>query len=113
MATGCGSGGSGSDAPRSPKRQVFTVTLTDRGCSPTKLTARSGPMTFVAVNGGTKLVDELEVRKPNGVILGEQEDIVGKATGSFTLRLAPGRYVLACPRPGGGGHGTLVVTGKS
>jgi iron uptake system component EfeO len=68
-------------------------------------------MTFVAVNGGTKLVDELEVRKPNGVILGEHEEIVGDATGSFTLSLGPGRYVLACPLPMGGGHGTLGVTG--
>ena len=69
-------------------------------------------MTFVVVNGGTRLVDEFEVRKRNGVILGEKEDVVGEVRGSFTLTLGPGRYVLACPLPMGGGHGTLVVTGK-
>jgi iron uptake system component EfeO len=57
-------------------------------------------------------VSELEVLKPNGVILGEKENLVGNEGGSFTLRLGPGRYILACPLPLGGGNGTLVVTGK-
>jgi iron uptake system component EfeO len=109
--TGCGSSVSSPDTSHALRAQVLNVKLTDKGCSPAKLTARSGPMTFVVSNGGTKLVDEFEVRKRNGVILGEREDIDGDATGSFTLKLGPGRYVLACPLPMGGGHGTLVVTG--
>ena len=71
-------------------------------------------MTFVVVNGGTNKVSELEVRKTNGVILGERENVVGKDnSGTFALRLGPGHYVLACPLPLGGGNGTLVVSGKS
>jgi iron uptake system component EfeO len=108
-ATGCGSG---SHSSHTPPRQVLKVTLTDKGCSQTKLAAKSGPMTFVVVNGGTKRASELEVRKTNGVILGEKENVVGNVSGSFTLRLGPGHYVLACPLPEGGGNGTLAVTGK-
>lgn len=89
---------------------MLKVTLTDKGCSPRKLTAKSGSLTFVVANGGTKRVSELEVLKTNGVVLGEKEDIVGDVTGTFTLRLGPGRYILACPLPEGGGNGTLVVT---
>jgi iron uptake system component EfeO len=106
--------GCGSDMQSSPaaQRQVLKVTLTDNGCSPKRLAARSGQMTFVVSNGGTKRLSELEVLKSNGVKLGEKEHIVGAATGSFTLRLGPGHYILACPLPEGGGNGALVVTGK-
>jgi iron uptake system component EfeO len=107
--TGCNSS---ADSSHSSGRQVLKVTLTDKGCAPTKLSARSGPITFVVVNGGTKRVSELEVRKTNGVILGERENVVGNVSGTFSLRLGPGRYVLACPLPLGGGNGTLAVTGK-
>ena len=111
VATACGSGSD--PAPSSPGRQLLKVTLTDQGCSPKKLTARSGPMTFVVSNGGTKRSTELEVLKANGVVLGEKENVVGNLTGAFTLRLGPGHYILACPLPEGGGNGTLVVTGKA
>jgi iron uptake system component EfeO len=112
IAVGCGSG-SHSKQSSQQARQLLKVTLTNKGCSPTKVAAKSGPMTFVVVNGGTNKVSELEVRKTNGVILGERENVVGKNnSGTFALRLGPGHYVLACPLPLGGGHGTLVVTGK-
>jgi high-affinity iron transporter len=110
VATGCGSGSAASPAARA-QRQLLRVTLTSKGCSPKKASARSGPMRFVVVNGGTKLVSELEVRKTDGVVLGEKEN-VGVLPGSFHLRLDPGHYVLACPLPYGGGNGTLVVHGR-
>jgi high-affinity iron transporter len=108
-ATGCGSG---SRSARASHFQLLKVTLTNKGCSPTKLAAESGPMTFVVVNGGTKKVTELEVRRPDGVVLGEKEGVIGDLGGSFSLRLGPGHYVLACPLPFGGGNGTLVVGGQ-
>jgi iron uptake system component EfeO len=113
-ATGCGSGSApSSSSTTTAVRQVLKVTLTDKGCSPKKLTAKSGPITFVVVNGGTKKVTELELSKPNGVVLGEKEDVVGNRSRSFSLSLGPGHYVLICPLvPLGGGNGTLVVTGK-
>jgi iron uptake system component EfeO len=111
VLTACGSG---SPAARTdpPQHEQLKVTLTDTGCSPKRLTTKAGPLTFAVVNGGTMKVSELEVRKTNGVILGEKEGLVGNRRGSFTLELGPGHYVLACPLPLGGGNGTLVVTGK-
>jgi iron uptake system component EfeO len=111
-ANGCGSGSPSAATDTTPERQLLKVTLTNQGCSPKKLAAKSGPMTFVVSNGGTSKVTELEVRKNNGVILGEREHIVGDKSGTFSLRLGPGHYVLDCPLPLGGGHGALVVTGK-
>jgi iron uptake system component EfeO len=112
LAAGCGSGSSSSQS--APKRQQVKVTLTAKGCSPKKVATTSGPVTFVVSNPGTNKVTELEVRKPNGVILGERENLVARTRGAFTLRLGPGHYVLGCPLPDGipGGNGTLVVTGK-
>jgi high-affinity iron transporter len=110
VASGCGGSGSHASAP---KRQVLEVKLTSQGCSPKRLAAKSGRMTFVVVNSGTNKVSELEVRKTDGVVLGERENVVGKNTsGTFGLRLSPGHYVLACPLPFGGGNGTLAVAGQ-
>src|SRR4051812_32489368 len=91
VAAGCG----GAKAASGP--QVLDVRLVDAGCSPETLEATSGPVTVAITNGGTSRVSELEVKQPNGVILGEQENIVGALTGSFTLTLQPGRYVVSCP----------------
>src|SRR5262249_48124896 len=93
--------------------QTLKVTLTDAGCSPAKLTARSGPVTFNVQNGGTGKVSELELKSPSGLILGERENIVSGITGSFSLVLQPGRYVLSCPNGDSGDNGVLVVTGKA
>lgn len=106
---GCGSG---SHASRVPQPKVLRVALTNKGCSPKRLAAKSGPMRFLVKNSGTKRVSELEVLKMNGVLLGERENIFSHESGSFSLRLRPGHYILACPLlPYGGGDGTLVVTG--
>jgi iron uptake system component EfeO len=107
-ACGGGSNGSGSKDAQSLK-----VTLTDAGCSPTKLTAKSGPITFNVENGGTAKVSELELKSPSGLILGERENIVGGISGSFSLVLQPGRYVLSCPNGDQEDNGVLVVTGKA
>jgi Cupredoxin-like domain len=112
-AAGCGSGSDSERTAGDPhRRQLLKVTLTEKGCSPKKLVAKAGPTTFVVVNGGTKKVDELEVMKPNGVVVGEKEDVVGNSRASFSAGLRPGHYMLVCPLPLGGGNGTLVVTGK-
>jgi hypothetical protein len=56
FAAGCGSGSDLGSSSRtsSSDRQLLRVTLTDKSCSPTKLAARSGPLTFVVSNAGTK-----------------------------------------------------------
>jgi iron uptake system EfeUOB component EfeO/EfeM len=93
--------------------QALKVTLTDAGCSPRRLTAKSGPITFNVENGGTGKVSELELKTPGGLILGERENIVGGITGSFSLVLQPSRYILSCPSGDQDDNAVLVVTGKT
>jgi iron uptake system component EfeO len=106
LAAGCG-GGSNSATSGG---QTLKVLLTDSGCSPAKLTAKSGTVTFDISNGGTGRVSEFEVKSRDGIILGERENIVSGISGSFTLDLKPGRYTLSCPNGATEDNGMLVVT---
>jgi FTR1 family protein len=105
LAAGCG-------ASSPPGGQTLKVTLTDGGCSPSSLKAKSGTITFEVSNGGTSKVSELEVKRQDGVVLGEKENVVDGIKGGFTLVLQPGTYVLSCPNGGGNKDGELVVGGK-
>src|SRR6185437_7141066 len=77
LAAGCGSG---SDEAASGG-QTLDVKLVDTGCSPAKLTAKAGPVTIHVSNGGTSRVTELELENPQGIILGERENIVAGIDG--------------------------------
>jgi FTR1 family protein len=110
VVAGCGGGGGAKTT--SGTAQTLSVTLTDQGCSPSRLHARSGPVTVNVSNGGTAKVSELELKK-DGIILGERENIVSGIDGSFTLDLQPGRYVLNCPNGDSEDNGVLVVAGKA
>jgi iron uptake system component EfeO len=113
LAAGCGGGGSKSSGGTTGKQQTLAVSLTDAGCAPTRLSARSGTVTFDVSNGGTSKVSELEVKNEDGIILGERENIVGGISGTFTLDLRPGTYTLSCPNGDKEDDGVLVVTGKA
>ncbi len=106
FASGCG------DSKRASGR-ILNVTLSDSGCSPAKLKAAAGPITFKVRNGGTSQVSELELKSQNGIILGERENIVSGISGSFTLNLKSGRYVLNCPNGDEEDNSTLEVAGSS
>ena len=93
--------------------KTIAVSLTDAGCAPAKLTTKAGSVTFDVTNGGTGKVSELELKNAKGIILGERENIVSGISGSFTLNLEPGHYVLNCPNGDIEDNGTLVVTGTS
>jgi len=56
-------------------------------------------------------VSELELKDQKGIILGERENIVAGISGSFTLNLQPGTYVLNCPNGDSEDNGKLIVTG--
>jgi iron uptake system component EfeO len=105
--------GCGSSSEKSSSAQTLEVTLTDAGCTPAKLTAKSGPVTIHVSNGGTSKVSELELKSPSGIILGERENIVSGIDGSFTLNLQPGHYTLSCPNGDQEDNGRLVVSGKA
>jgi iron uptake system component EfeO len=89
------------------------VTLTDAGCSPTKLNATAGPTTFTIENPGSSKVSEMELKSPDGIILGERENIAAGLSGSFSLTLKAGRYVMSCPNGDSEDNGTLIVTGTA
>ncbi len=107
LLVGCGS------TTSSAGGKTIAVSLTDAGCAPAKMTTEAGSVTFDVTNGGTGKVSELELKNAKGIILGERENIVSGISGSFTLNLEPGRYVLNCPNGDTEDNGTLVVTGTS
>ncbi|HVV58663.1 MAG TPA: iron uptake system protein EfeO [Gaiellaceae bacterium] len=109
LAAGCGSSG----ADKASGGQTLDVKLVDTGCSPSKLTAKAGSVTIHVTNGGTSKVSELELKNRQGIILGERENIVSGIDASFSLKLAPGTYVLSCPTGDTEDNGRLVVTGKA
>jgi iron uptake system component EfeO len=92
--------------------QTLSVSLTDAGCTPASLRAKTGSITFAVENGGSGKVSELELKNAKGIILGERENIVAGISGSFTLNLQPGTYVLNCPNGDREDNGRLVVTGR-
>jgi iron uptake system component EfeO len=109
----CGSSGSSSGGSAATAGATkLTVTLTDQGCSPARLTAPTGPITF-ALEGASAAVTEMELKNGDGIILGERENVAQGLSSSFTLELEPGRYVTSCPNGDKGDNGVLVVTGKA
>jgi iron uptake system component EfeO len=101
--------GSSDKAPAGSKQLTFE--LTDEGCSPKTATAPAGPIDFQVENGGTGKYTELEV-VDGETILGERENVIEGASGSFSLTLEEGEYTIRCDESGGAGDGTLKVTGK-
>ncbi|MCW2951350.1 MAG: hypothetical protein JWQ48_520 [Conexibacter sp.] len=113
----CGSSGSGDrsssgDHVAEAGTTKLRVTLTDQGCSPARLTAPSGPITF-AIEGGSAAVTEMELKNGDGIILGERENVAPGLSSSFTLDVAPGRYVMSCPNGEPDDDGVLLVTGTA
>jgi len=90
------SGAPASSATASSSVAVVTVTLTNAGCTPDRTTIGAGPVTFRALNDGGDKVSEVEVVK-DGKILGEKENLAPGLSGTFTLELVAGDYVVACP----------------
>ena len=102
--SGCG-GGSGGGAHK------LSFTLTNQGCVPSEATVPAGPVTISVSNGGARFVTELELQNQSEIIIGERENILPGLSGSFSLDLQPGRYILNCPS-GNTTRGQVLVTGK-
>jgi iron uptake system component EfeO len=100
--------GSSEDAPPGAKKMRFK--LTDAGCVPNQAKAPAGPITFEVENAGTSAVTEFEVMDGE-TILGEKENLSDGLSGSFSLTLEAGEYVLYCPG-GEDERGTLTVSGE-
>jgi iron uptake system component EfeO len=107
-----GCGGSGSKAGK-PGTKTVAMTLSDKGCSPAKVSIPAGPVTFKVSNSGSSKVTEFELKNTSGIIVGEQENVVEGIDGSFSLTIAPGKYVLSCPNGDPDDTGVLTATGKA
>jgi iron uptake system component EfeO len=102
----CGS--SDDDAPADATAMAFK--LTDAGCDPHNAKAPAGPINFEVENDGSGSVTELEILDGE-TILGEKENLTEGLSGSFSLTLEEGEYILRC-NGGEEEDGTLTVTGK-
>jgi iron uptake system component EfeO len=105
FATACGSS---EDPPPGAKKLSFD--LTDEGCLPHAAKAPAGPITLEAENTGTTKVTEIEVMEGD-TILGEKENLSDGLSGSFSLTLDAGKYIVYCPG-GDNEKGTLTVSGE-
>jgi iron uptake system component EfeO len=90
---GCGT--PSSEASADGVRTV-TITMTDDACTAEPSSVPAGATTFAVRNTSAARVTEAEVLQ-DGRILGEKENLTPGLSGSFTLRLTAGAYVLACP----------------
>jgi len=101
VVAACSGGPSGPAASAAPSGGaggpvVVAVTLTDAGCVPDTSSVTAGAVTFRVANDGGDAVSEVELMEGDR-ILGEKENLAPGLTGTFTLELQPGDYVLACP----------------
>jgi len=97
--------------------QQVAIEIGDGGCTPGTVSVKAGDVTFTARNPSSSEVDEFEVKNADGIILGEKENLAPGLSGSFSLTLQPGEYVLNCILAANGeddpnyDKGKLTVTG--
>lgn len=98
VATGCASSSGGGSSAGSSSTAATTVTInfTDDGCTPSPASIGAGALKFAVANKGANRVTEAEVLQ-DGRILGEKENLTPGLSGSFSLRLEAGQYVVYCP----------------
>jgi iron uptake system component EfeO len=85
-------GGSGAS-----KVSTVKVVLTPGGCNPRPASIPAGKVTVHVVNRNAEAVSDMELRTGDLTrIVGEQENITPGISGSFTVTLHQGRYVVYC-----------------
>lgn len=92
----CACASTASDATDPGSTTRVSVTLTNDGCPPDPSTIPAGAVVFEIANRGGDAVSEVELQQ-NDRILGEKENLAPGFSGSFSLRLDPGGYVVSCP----------------
>jgi iron uptake system component EfeO len=107
LASGCGSSEDSTAAPSGATTLSFEIT--DERCNPHDAKAPAGPIDF-EVEGDSSSVTELEVLDGE-TILGEKENLTEGLTGSFSLTLEEGEYILRC-NGASDEDGTLTVSGQ-
>lgn len=90
---------------------TVAIAFTDDGCAPKPASADAGALTFKVSNDHASRVSETELLQ-NGRIIGERENLSPGLSGTFTLKLQPGRYVVNCPNAKAD-RADFTVTGKT
>ena len=99
VAAGCAASSGGSRpvrverAGRAPRSRSASPTTAAR---PSPASIGAGALKFAVANKGANRVTEAEVLQ-DGRILGEKENLTPGLSGSFSLRLEAGQYVVYCP----------------
>ncbi|HEX5465952.1 MAG TPA: iron uptake system protein EfeO [Candidatus Limnocylindrales bacterium] len=75
---------------------IVEVTLSADGCPPQPASVPEGPVTVHIKNTDAAAASEVELLQ-NGAILGEKENLVPGLSGTFSLDLKAGQYILSCP----------------
>lgn len=97
LAVACSPGGSERPDSSAPAGSTtVNVVLTNAGCTPDADSVPAGTITFEATNQGGDAVDEVELLAGED-ILAEAENLAPGLSGSFTVVLEPGSYILLCP----------------
>jgi iron uptake system component EfeO len=97
LAVACSPGASERPAASAPAGSTtVNVVLTNAGCTPDVDSVPAGTITFEATNDGGDAVDEVELLAGEDV-LAEAENLAPGLSGSFTVDLEPGSYLLLCP----------------
>jgi iron uptake system component EfeO len=96
VVAGCSSSTASDDAKPGDAGAVVRVELTPDGCVPTPAAVAAGLVTFTVQNKNADAVSEAELLD-GGKVLAEKENLTPGLSGSFSLRLEPGSYVVSCP----------------
>lgn len=99
LLAACGSDNSGSGSEGDPSGQTVAVTITDDGCSPADLRAKSGSVTFAVENRESDVNNEFEILDGDA-ILAERENLVAGLDSELAVDLDPGTYDIVCGNPG-------------
>ncbi len=99
----CGGSGAGNSV-----RSGVKVVLTPAGCTPRPAAIPAGKVTVHIVNRNADAVSAAELRTGDLTrVVGEMENVTPGISGSFTVTLHPGRYVLFCD---GAAHPESLLT---
>jgi iron uptake system component EfeO len=108
LAAACGTPGSsapasgptgspaGSTQASSGSATTVNVVITNDGCAPDQSSVAAGSVTFNVSNDGADKVSELELKQDEHTVA-EKENLTPGLSGSFTVTLATGEYILECP----------------
>ena len=72
------------------------MTITNAGCPADPASAPAGDVEFEITNQDADQVSEVELLH-DGEVLAEKENLAVGLSGSFTIELEPGDYILECP----------------